>query len=317
MSQEIVVTPNKNVFLAYALLDVIGQGPIYNSHPLRKKTLEHIEKFKQSYRDGRYLPNIEIHALVLNEAPDFSKKRNVILSPTIKTMIEQNSHCSDALKMFYKTVHFEEFYQGILPVYQSICDDLLNSLSFYKNLNEDLNNTWELKEPFTKDVVIPMPLEETRGGSGPSIGDTAYQIIGPPFDATIIDEIIHEASHPRMERSVTEPLQGEIEKRRYLLGHVLANPFYPPQYGRRNWRGCFEEHFIRAMQISFFEISDCCKPLKLESERISFNLIDQFYYEIEQHRQYRKGSLQEVAVRILDKLDKEYKDKPVPPIYEP
>lgn len=182
---------------------------------------------------------------------------------------------------------------------------------------EKLNGIWGLTHnPFTIDVLIPMPLEGIREGSGPSIDDTAYQIVGPPFDYTIIEEIIHEAMHPRMERKITGGLTEEIAKRRHLMGHLRTNPFLHSQYGR-SWIGCFEEHFIRAMQIAFFEELDFRVPMSLERERIEgFTFVDTFYEEIDSNRRCHNRDLREVAMRILKRLDLEYKDKKVPPRYE-
>ncbi|MCX6818924.1 MAG: DUF4932 domain-containing protein [Candidatus Aenigmarchaeota archaeon] len=316
MNHESIVTPDKNVFLAYTILNVIDP-PIYNDHPLRKSTTKHFRKFEEKIFAGSkniYLPNIEVYALTLNEAPNLSKRKGLTLSSHVKNMLIYPSDYLECLVDFYGNTDFEKFYQKILPEYKAICDELQDILDKEK-IHKDLNDIWEIKKPFTKDVVIPMPLEETKSGSGPYIGDTAYQIIGPPFDYTNIESIIHEASHPRMDRFMTKKLVEEIKKKRYLFGHVLANPSYPPQYGK-NWIACFEEHFIRAMQIAFFEIETRI-PYMLEKEKgyHGFSFIREFYDEINKYKEGKKGSLQDVAFGVLERLDRTYKDKPVPKIY--
>lgn len=312
MGHEIIVRPDKNVFLAYALLHAAGQGPLLSEHPIKEKFTSLLKEYKG---ENYLLPSLEVLALTLNEAPDLSFRKDISLSRNMQELVERLKHGQKALRTFYKKTGFEEAYQEILPEYNQICEEMRKVVAVLKPY-DNLDKIWRLTDnPFTKDVLIPMPLEGIKEASGPSVGDTAYQIVGPPFGYLIIDEIIHEAMHPRMERKITEGLTEEIEKRSYMMGHVRANPFYPPQYGR-NWVVCFEEHFIRAMQVAFFEELDFRVPMRLDNERVQgFILVKTFYEEIDSNRKGPNHDLTDVAMKILERLDLEYKDKKVPPRY--
>lgn len=268
MSGEVIVKPDKNVFLAYCvsavILDFYG-GDM--GDPISLKTIENFNHFKNKIQPkGKVdLSYIGISSLILSEAPGLTKKQNLNLPRTMKSVVRRHKDHSKLIKYFYEHSNFESFYNSILPEYQTLCDKFREKINgIHPNLNKELNEIFKLETPFSNDVIIPIPLESYKEGFGFSIGDTAYQIIGPPFDSSNIGCVIHEALHPRVNRAVMEPLHDEISKRKvYLNQFSKPDHFFPYS---SNWPNCFEEHFVRALQIALFEISGLKKYMSITDE---------------------------------------------------
>jgi len=89
----------------------------------------------------------------------------------------------------------------------------------------------------------------------------------------------------------------------------MKNRRFPEIYS--TWRICFEEHFIRAMQetcvdpkiVKAFEADG----MGVESAYKGMVYLDEFAYEIEKYKLNKSGTLQDVAVRILERLDRRRK----------
>lgn len=309
MNQKLIVRPDKNEFLLYSMLDAYGLARgSPDSHFLRRKTRDHFSGYngiglaEKMY--GHYSKPAK-YALILNEAPDFTERQDFEFELCSKRDIMSGRAVLPFLIHFYKNTDFEEFYNTILPRYKEDCDFMQRFLDRLK-INYLLDEIWKVDEPFN-DVVIPMPLEGSRSGVGPGFCSTAFHIIGPPFDISNLDLILHEGSHPRAKQGL-KPIMSEIKKKSHLLEITMKNPDYSRAYC--TWRTCFEEHLIRAMtichlypRIGFSDNQE--KFLKTEEEWNGMIFIRDFYDEIRKHDSDRMN-LQEVALSILKALDKKY-----------
>ena len=117
----------------------------------------------------------------------------------------------------------------------------------------------------------------------------------------------HEGSHPRA-KVFLGPIRGKIEEKSRLMAKPKAHPNFYIHYD--NWRTMFEEHFIRAMQLGWIDpfIGVETKPeyaLKREEDK-GFVYIRDFYGEIRAHKEKPEGTMADLALRILDRLDKKY-----------
>jgi len=311
MEERLVVRPDKNEFLLYAMLSsqrLIGGHP--DIHFLRRKTLDHFQgcpKLGLKERCYRHHSKPGGYVLTLNEAPDLTEKQGLDLDSQMKREIKSGKRVLPYLKRFYKTTDFEDFYQSILPRYQEECE-FLQGIFERENLIDILDEAWEAENLFQIEA-IPMPLES--GGIGPSIGNTCYPVFGPPFNYRSLYLVAHESSHPIAKRTIRHPLNDEIDKRAHLLKQAQKHPNYPKEYSY--WRTCFEEHFIRAMQNGFidpiffkeegFKVKGA---LEMEEQRCGMVFIKDFYDEIRKHKEKPKRTLADVALRILERLDEKY-----------
>lgn len=313
MTGTLTVKPNKNEFLLYSMLNTLGLArgnP--DSHFLRRKTIDHFAGYQgKGLKQEEYLHHSKPvgYVLTLNEVPDLSEKSGLTLNSSMQKEIEFGRAVLSHLKHFYENTDFEDFYQEILPIYQEICGFLQGVLDKSK-INEVLDEVWEVDKPFNMEV-IPMPLEANGSGIGPSVEDTAYQIVGPSFDYTILRLVAHEGSHPRAKR-ILEPIKEEIAQKQRLLKKALAHPNYPDSY--HYWPTCFEEHFIRAMQQgiinpilgidSFYGPSSSIEDrLDREENGKGMIFIRDFHDEIQKYKENQVGNLQQVALNILERLD--------------
>ncbi len=312
MSQNLIVRPDKNEFLLYSMLIALGlaRGDI-DIHFLKRKTFDNFKDYTGiglCRSDYIHHSKSVAYVLTLNEAPDFTQKPNLNLTQDMQNEVEIGSSVFYHLIDFYANTNFESFYKKILPRYREECE-FLQSILDKAGIDKLLDDVWELRTPF-KMEVIPMPLEGWHSGIGPSIGDVAYQIVGPPFDYSIKHLVGHEGSHPRA-KEMLKSINKEIESKDYLLNYAIKNPKYPSSY--YHWGTCFEEHFIRAMQLGFIDPvlnswSNTKKDLEMEKNNSGMVFIDDFYEEIRAYKQDKKGrSLQEAALNILERLGKRYK----------
>ncbi len=305
------VRPDKNEFLLYAVLNVSGStlgNPDF--HFLKRKTVDHFRGYKGlDLKEKDYLHHSKpvAYVLTINEAPDFSERQGLNLSPHTILEAMRGKVMLPHLEHFYHNTDFEEFYQSIIPRYQEECE-FLQGIFDMANVNDLLNDIWELDKPFDM-VTIPMPLEWINSGVGPYIGDTAFQIIGPPFDYSKLPLVSHEGSHPRAKR-ILMPILEHIDAKKHLLALALQQPNYPESY--LHWPTCFEEHFIRAMQEGFINPALGIKRnvedmLRREEKGQGMVYIWDFYEEIKNHKDHPEGTLKDVALNILERLDKKYK----------
>jgi hypothetical protein len=280
-----------------------------DSHPLRRRTQDHFQGYSGlglREKDYTHYSKPVAYVLALNEAPDFLERQNLKLDPIMQWEIKIGRSVLPHLKHFYQNTDFEDFYQRVLPDYAQICT-ILQRILDKAEVGNLLDKVWEMNMPFNM-KVIPMPLESLHSGIGPSIGDTAYQIIGPPFDERRLHNVAHEGSHPRAKRTL-EPIAQEIAAKEHLLKYALRQPNYPDTYN--HWPTCFEEHFIRAMQAGYIDPviknTNIGERLGAEENAKGMIFIRDFYDEIRKHKENPSGSLTEVALKILKRLDERYK----------
>jgi hypothetical protein len=190
-------------------------------------------------------------------------------------------------------------------LYSKECDYLL-SIFNKKDINGFLNKVWQVEDKLNM-VVIPMPLEARRSGVGPGIVNTAYQIVGPPFDEYILGNLIHEACHPRAKK-VLEPLKKEIENAKYLFEIAKDHENWPEQYN--SWEICFEEHLIRAVQAVYinphFNFGNMEENLDFQKNRKGMVFIEDMREVLDKHEN-KDHDMENVVLDVLETLKSRYK----------
>ncbi len=307
----IIVRPDKNEFLLYSMLDSLGlsRGIKYYGC-IRNKAADSFKGYEGlglNEKDYIHHSKPVAYVLTITEAPEFEEKDGLELNGHIERDVQYGKTVLPHLRHFYENTDFENVYGDILPLYQEECKSLQDRMDRL-HIGEILDNVWQTD--FSMET-IPMPLEGERSGIGPSIGNVAYQIVGPPFDHKTVFLVAHEGSHPRA-KAVLEPIRGEISKRNGLLKNAQSDPNYPISY--TNWATCFEEHLIRAVQACIInpDISGDYKPtenqLALEYRKKGMVYIHDFADEVMKHtKNPGSGGMTEVALRILENIDKKYK----------
>ncbi len=311
---NIKVETNKNVFLVYSLLRYLGhltektQSPDY--HHLCRKTVDHFSKFdiEIELKQEDYIHHSKpvTYALTIEDAPSFRTKDISKQNEFIQYDIDKGSVVKDALIQFYKETDFEDYYQLILPRYSEEVE-FIQQIVDNDDLNSRLNDIWTIDsvDNFGM-VVIPMPLEGKRSGIGPSIENTAYQIVGPPFDIEIMHNLIHEASHPRAKKIIANHLD-DIEEHGYLFDKLKKNPKFPKSY--TIWRTAFEEHLVRSVQLALVESKYQVFPAEVilasEKNNKGMEYIYDFYDVIVENTkgEYDMG---DIVLKILDVLEGKY-----------
>jgi len=307
MAGSLVVRPDKNEFLLYSMLNALGLAKGNpDSHFLRRQAVDHFNGYKGiglKERDYNHHSKPVSYVLTINEPPSLSVKSNLKLEEIEEDECNIGSVVLPHLKHFYENTDFEDFYQRILPVYELECNFLQGVLE-RADIKGILERVWEVNEPLEM-AVIPMPLEGFSSGIGPSVNDISYSIVGPPFDYSTPRLVAHETSHS-IAKKILKPIRSEIESRKDLLDLVLKNPNYPKTY--HHWQTCFEEHFIRAMQIGFIN-PELKWDIKVEEalkvqEKKGMIFIGDFYEELKRHKQNpEKKDLSRVVNGILSRLD--------------
>lgn len=309
MQNKLIVKPDKNIFLLYAMLNTLGLIP-YKPQPnhLKQMATKHFLGYK-----GVGLKKNKIHhcqyvyyVLTLGQAPGFLEKKNLRLDDESRGRIKIGSAVRKHLLHFYKNTDFDDFYNLIFPEYQKACDEISKRLKSIE-INKILDDIWET-ESTMKIVVIPTPFES--GGIGPYIDRVAYAVIGLHFDNQLLFLIAHEVSHSRADK-ILQPIKQSIAKKSSLFKIIKQNPNYPTDCYDA-WDICFEEHFIRAMHIGFIDSAlgihtDINKELNKEIKKYGMVFIRDFYEEIKKHKESPgKESLKDVALHILERLNKKY-----------
>jgi len=164
-------------------------------------------------------------------------------------------------------------------------------------------------------------MEGRSCGCFTTVGNTIYQIIGPPYDNKALSLIAHEASHPRA-AEVLGPIVDEIQKRNYLWNVVKQSQTfsYVPNH---NWLTYFVDQFIKAMQVACidFELNGLYTGTakQVADKRLKFYegkgwiFTRDFLHEIKQYKEkHSRADLADVGIAILTRLEKywdEYKDE--------
>lgn len=291
------------------MLDALNlmRGSI-DAHPIRKRAYEHFKSYKGiglTIHDYKHHSKATVFVLTIKEPPTFSNKYSKSDLKDIEYDLKYGKRVFKHLKHFYKNTDFENFYQEILPMYKKECD-ILNSVVEKKNINKLLNTVWGIEVKFRM-VVIPMPLEGRRSGVGPSISKTAYQIVGPPFDKYTLGNVIHEASHPRA-KAVLSNLKEEINNANHLFSIAKKHPNWPRSYG--NWSICFEEHLIRAVQLTLinpnFNFGDAKETLRFQLHRQGMVFIEDMHGVLKKYVD-KTYDMHNIVLEILDTLKIRYK----------
>ncbi len=335
MPSQVIVKPDKNLFLVYTWLtvwhlDKITRIKLLVGHPLRDKTAAHFQSYVSEGLDpGLNTTDNKIISKHRSALTGYALIHNAISNSTLKTGISLDSDELAWMKAaepflphlthFSEHTDFEAFYQSIQEGYQAECD-LLQTLVDRVNFPSLLDVAWE--EPFDYPMeIIPMPLEGMGSGCGLQIGGRYHQIIGPArgtFNKSSLYLMAHEGSHLRAKR-VLEPIQQEIKQRSYLEEYARQRVSYKPNVYA--WPMYFEEQFVDALQIACIDskIRDVDpQPLDRKyTERKRLNwyekwgkyFIRDFFAEIkpykEKHTKFK--NLAEVGLGILERLDKKYK----------
>jgi hypothetical protein len=311
---NIEVETNKNIFLVYSLLRYLGhltektQSPDY--HYLCRKTVDHFAKFdlniKLTIDDYIHHSKPVTYALTIEDAPSFKPKNISKQNEFIQYDVDKGSVAKDAMVQFYQDTDFEEYYQSILPRYSEEVE-FLQQVVDRDDLNSHLNDIWTIDSLDNFEmVVIPMPLEGKRSGIGPSIENTAYQVVGPPFNIEIMHNLIHEASHPRAKKVIANHL-NKIEESSYLFNRLKDNPKFPKSY--TIWRTAFEEHLVRSVQIALvdsrYQIFPAEVILASEKNNKGMDYIYDFYDVIVENTK-GKYDMGDIVLKILDVLKSKY-----------
>ena len=306
MNNEITVSPNKNLFLLYAMLDVLGlmRGE-RNFHPLRERTYEHFKSFQGlDLKEKDYLHHSKAvaYVLTLTDAPKFEEQPNLNLSESMVRDVVFGKVIRPHLLHFYRNTDFKNYYQTILSEYEDVCTKLRQIING-QNINKLLNDVWEVKAKFNM-ITIPIPLEGRFSGIGVGIADIAYQIVGPPFGKRIVLNICHEGSHPRA-KALLAPLLPEIDKASFQFDNLQRNnPKWPKSYN--NWRIAFEEHLIRALQAVLINprlgIRSTEASLEIEENDKGMRFIRQMAEEIIKYQEAKNETLREAVISIIERL---------------
>ncbi len=303
----IIARPDKNEFLLYSMLDALSLARgNKDTHYIRRKVADSFDGYEGvglSTEDYGHHSKPATYVLTLTEAPFLEEIQGLELDDETKSEIENGRSVLHHMTHFYNNTDFERVYEGILPFYKAECEFVENLMN-RSEMDQILDYVWGAENYME---VIPMPLEGQRSGIGPSLGKTAYQIVGPPFDFNTIFLVAHEGSHPRA-KTVIKPIADEVSKSKELLRKAAAQQGFPAEY--RNWKTCFEEHLIRAVQACMInpELVGDSKPVEkqLDSEYKNKGMV--YIYDFaEELKQKGSGSdMTETALRILRRLDKKY-----------
>jgi len=146
------------------------------------------------------------------------------------------------MRSFYEELDIAALWQEVRPLYeqeatryQETAGQAVQEMVAYTRL-ENL--------PFKQVVVIPNLLYANWSGNGPTVGDTAYVVIGPTEDQSGDGLIQHETLH-----SIVGPLvEANINVIDEQHGQALykdLNQRVPSGYG--SWESLLEEQVVRAL----------------------------------------------------------------------
>jgi len=303
----LIVRPDKNLFMLYALLDTLGlmRGDM-DGNPIRKATHDHFigyegldtKKLKKTHH-CHYVT----YVLTRQERQVFLPKPRLLLSEEMKDMARRGGIIEEHLIRFQRNTDFKEFYRKIRPHYKFYCQHI-DAITREKRIEGVLDKAWEMKRKIPM-VVIPIPLE--AGGIGPSMNGVSYAVIGfCHYDSNALHLIAHEGSHTRA-KIVLAPYLDEIRSNSHLYDHLKGVAAYSKDY--ITWPICFEEHFIRALQEAVINPElipefDVQERLQREVNKCGMVLIYDFYEEILKHKaKSRRGNLGDVVPKILKRLN--------------
>ena len=296
--KNIKIIPNNNLYLLYSLLNVNSEFNVDDSiysHFLRWKTYNHFKK----YNGIKVSPELKgldyswfVSYVLTLKKDKLKQKTKLILNENYKNKVEKSKEILKHMLHFASHTDFDKFYiSEILPSYNEICI-FLKDIVIKSNIEQIINDAWNTNSREFPMIIIPMPLEGIKSGIGPYINNISYQIVGPPFNYSILHNIAHEGSHPRVKKYL-DKYNNEINNLTFNQFYDTANDLIKKLYC--NKMSIFEEHLIRANQIA-----------KIDSKlfKIMYPIMDT--YNASQFLAYEESEKSMVYIRIFyDELLKE------------
>jgi len=296
---EVSVKPNKNLFLLYTFLNNFNSSEEnQDTHWLRRKTFDYFKKFKFENLNINFDFRTILYMFTLNEAPDFSLKKDLVANREVRNAIEVSQIILPIIKKFYNGTFFENFYRKILKSYKEECIFIEGIIKRYKIVEALL---WVFDKTFPEYVeIIPMPLENKYSSKILDLKEGGCIIIGPPFDINIIYPLIRKLCNFPVKK-IFKSISYEIDKRRELFSKISSK--------YKTWEELFEEYFIRTIQLAYIlpllEVNIDIEK-QLQDEEKDMPLI-RLFYKIAKNEEKINGSLSYLAIKLLEELDKFYK----------
>jgi hypothetical protein len=146
------------------------------------------------------------------------------------------------LRSFYQEMDIAALWQEVRPQYEQ------EAARYQKAAGDAVQKALEytrLKDvPLKQIIVIPNLVDAHYSGFGPTVGDTAYVVLGPAQDQVDVGEIQHEALH-----SIVGPLVAAnlsvIDETQSSSLYASLRKRVPSSYG--TWEKILEEQVVRAM----------------------------------------------------------------------
>jgi len=295
---EVSVKPNKNLFLLYTFLNNFNSSEEQDTHWLRRKAFDYFKKFKFENLNVNFDFRTILYVFVLNEAPDFSLKKDLVANGKVRKAIEVGQIILPIIKKFYNETFFENFYRKILKYYKEECTFIEGIIRRYKIVEALL---WVFDKNFPEYIeIVPMPLENQYSSESLDLKEGECIIIGPPFDINIIYPLIRKLCDFPVKK-IFKSISYEIDKRKELFSKISSK--------YKTWEELFEEYFIRTIQLAYIlpllEVNIDIEK-QLQNEEKDMPLI-RLFYKIAKNEEKINSSLSYLAIKLLEELDKFYK----------
>ncbi|HLB51533.1 hypothetical protein A3F07_01355 [candidate division WWE3 bacterium RIFCSPHIGHO2_12_FULL_38_15] len=293
---KINVELSRNLALLYSLLNRFNQAYGKPTNPLRIKIIDHFRNYAGSepkVEDYIHEHKVVIWALSVSEPPAFEINHDI--SEELQWHFNKGSSIKPYLIDFYNNTDFKSFYDTLLlPELNKIKSEYESIISKFDIVNV-LESAWKI---VINEQMILIPNPFTQGSFGPKIDSVNYQVVGEISDSYLINNLLHEGSHP-LAKEVLKPFEKVIALKTGLLEQARKHPKYSKAYNA--WNTCFEEHLIRAVQIGLLNpkiISNynILEALEKEKNNNGMVFIDTFYKYI------NGNSIKRAIPKILDDL---------------
>jgi len=200
------------------------------------------------------------------------------------------------LSRFYEEADIEALWEQVRPQYEE--EAARYQAAAGQAVQEALDYTRMRDVTLKQVVIIPNLLSAHWSGFGPSVGETAYVIIGPTADEPDVSLVQHEVIHSIVGPLVEANLQV-IDPRKADELYAALKKTVPSSYG--SWESVVEEQMVRAVDCRLN--ASMCDGFILENDEAEGFLLERYFVNGLKEFEHDNRTLAEFMPELLRVLN--------------
>lgn len=266
---------DEGMFTLFAALNAAGydrENFELSYHPVRQLVRERLagKNFTGQSRlraELKFVPtyNFLVWALHYGPPPEFSRLEPNWTDSGLPAFLFYG--LDKDLQSFYQEMNIAALWQEVRPQYEQEAARYQEAAG--QAIQAAVDYTRMPDVPLKEVIVIPNLLAAHWNGNGPTVGNTAYVVVGPTEDEPDTSLIQHEALHSIAGPLVEANMNAIDEEQGRTLFAGLKQQV-PPGYG--SWESLVEEQVVRAIQCRLLG-AQCFQYMLQKDETEGFLLV--------------------------------------------